>query len=147
MEMILRKIVLVGIACSVTPLVALGASARAEDCKEPKTGTKDIPVLSPPLANVVTGAGRLQFYSAANLRCPMPGVFFVPRDQLIAYAQSDDGWVIRDVFEPQDGQYRIRLGAIRTLESGGHRWPKTVSVAAGCGKPVWRKLAKDADPR
>jgi hypothetical protein len=92
MEMILRKIVLVGIACSVTLLVALGASARAEDCKEPKTGTKDIPVLSPPLANVVTGAGRLQFYSAPNLRCPMPGVFVVPRDQLIAYAQSDDGW-------------------------------------------------------
>src|SRR4029079_6047887 len=36
--------------------------------------------------------------------------------------------VLRGGFEPQDGQYRIRLGAIGTLEGDGHRWPKTMSV-------------------
>jgi hypothetical protein len=68
------------------------ASARAADCKEPTTGTKEAPVLSPPLANVVIGKGRLQFYSAPNERCAMAGVFVIPRDELIAYARTDDGW-------------------------------------------------------
>jgi hypothetical protein len=44
------------------------------------------------LGEVVIGSGRLQFYSAPNLNCIMPGVFVIPKDELIAYAQSDDGW-------------------------------------------------------
>jgi len=79
------------VGCAVL-LVPLGASARAGDCKEPKTGTKEVPVLSPPLANLVTGTGRLQFYSAPNEHCAMVGVFVIPKDELIAYAQTDDGW-------------------------------------------------------
>jgi hypothetical protein len=55
-------------------------------CKEPAIGTKNIPSLSPPLSEVVIGSGRLQFYSAPNLNCTMPGVFVIPKDQLIAYA-------------------------------------------------------------
>jgi hypothetical protein len=62
------------------------------DCKEPATGTNDIPVFSPPLGEVVVGAGRLQFYSAPNLNCAMTGVFVIPKDALIAYAQLDNGW-------------------------------------------------------
>jgi hypothetical protein len=44
------------------------------------------------LSEVVVGAGRLQFYSAPDPRCTMNGVFVIPRDELIVYAQSHDGW-------------------------------------------------------
>jgi hypothetical protein len=70
----------------------LTAPAFADDCKEPKTGTKVVPIFSPPLANVLTGAGRLQFYSAPNERCPISGIFVIPKDELVAYAETDDGW-------------------------------------------------------
>jgi hypothetical protein len=103
MEMTLHNTLLAGIACSVTLLVALGASAHAEDCKEPQTGTKDIPILSPPRSNVVTGAGRLQFHSAPNARCPMPAVFVIPKDELIAYAQTNDGWSFVMYSNPKTG--------------------------------------------
>lgn len=35
-------------------------------------------------AQVVAGEGRLQFYSAADEECAMPGVFLVPGDRLVA---------------------------------------------------------------
>jgi hypothetical protein len=73
-------------------LVPFGAFARAGECTEPKTGTKDVPIFSPPLANVVTGMGRLQFYSAPDARCALAGIFVIPKDKLIAYARTDDGW-------------------------------------------------------
>jgi hypothetical protein len=92
METTLRKTLPTAIACGVTLLVALGTSARAEDCAEPETGTKNVPIFSPPISNVVTGAGRLQFYSAPKLRCPVSGVFVIPNDELTAYAETDDGW-------------------------------------------------------
>jgi hypothetical protein len=72
-------------------------------CKEPKTGTNTVPIFSPPLANVVTGTGRLQFYSAPNFRCPMNGVFVIPKDQLVAYARSDDGWTSVMYINPRTG--------------------------------------------
>lgn len=75
----------------VVVLSLLSGSAFAA-CREPETGTKHIPVFSPPLSEVVTGAGRLQFYSAPDRRCVMKGVFVIPNDELIAYAQSNDGW-------------------------------------------------------
>ena len=84
-------------------LAFLAAPAHAEDCKEPKTGTKDVPIFSPPLAHVVTGSGRLQFYSAPNLRCVMSGVFVIPNDKLVAYAQTDDGWSSVMYVNPRTG--------------------------------------------
>jgi len=33
----------------------------------------------------VTGTGRLQFYSAPDPRCKMPGVFIIPGDTVVAY--------------------------------------------------------------
>jgi hypothetical protein len=124
MEMILRKIVLAGFACSVTLLVALGASAYAEDCTEPKEGSNEAPMLSPPLANVVTGAGRLQFYSAPNARCAMPGVFVIPSDRLIAYALSDNGWSSVTYSNPRTGN--VASGWVRSerLKSTGTVGPK-----------------------
>jgi len=74
-------------------LLAVAApAASAADCTEPKTGTRDVPIISPPLANVVTGTGRLQFYSAPKLQCVMDGIFVIPKDELISYAETSDGW-------------------------------------------------------
>jgi len=84
-------------------LLSSGGSARADSCKEPKTGTKDVPIFSPPLANVVTGTGRLQFYSAPNERCAMAGIFIIPKDKLIAYARTDDGWTSVMYVNPRTG--------------------------------------------
>jgi hypothetical protein len=67
-------------------------AGAADACKELETGTIQVPILSPPMAGVVRGTGRLQFYSAPNLRCPMAGVFVIPKDRLIAYAETSDGW-------------------------------------------------------
>jgi hypothetical protein len=91
-KMTLRKTLLARIACVFALLSISAASALAEDCKEPETGTKDVPIFSPPLANVDTGAGRLQFYSAPSEHCSMSGVFVIPKDELVAYAETDDGW-------------------------------------------------------
>jgi hypothetical protein len=68
----------------------------------------------------VTGAGRLQFYSAPNQSCAMAGVFVIPKDELIAYAQSSEWLVVGDVFQPQD--QRLRLGKIIAPESNGNGW-------------------------
>jgi hypothetical protein len=89
--MTLAKTSLACILCAASLLAGTFAFAEAP-CKEPVTGTKDVPILSPPTANTVTGKGRLQFYSAPNLRCPMNGVFVIPTDELIVYAETRDGW-------------------------------------------------------
>ncbi len=83
---------------------ALFLSAPAfADCKDPETGTANIPAFSPPLGEVVIGTGRLQFYSAPNLNCLLAGVFVIPNDQLIAYAQSNDGWTSVMYVNPRTG--------------------------------------------
>ena len=73
-------------------LAGVSAHAAPAGCKEPATGTDSVPVISPPLANVVTGAGRLQFYSAPYPQCAMNGVFVIPKDLLVSYAETSDGW-------------------------------------------------------
>ncbi|MDT2020836.1 hypothetical protein [Methylocella sp. CPCC 101449] len=70
----------------------LFSHAAQAACTAPETGSDKAPALSPPLAQIVTGNGRLQFYSAPSSRCSMKGVFVIPKDQLIAYAQTRDGW-------------------------------------------------------
>jgi hypothetical protein len=79
----------VGIALAY---LSLADPVLAGVCEEPQTGIKDVPMFSPPLSEVVIGAGRLQFFSAPDPRCPIRGVFVVPGDRLIAYAQSKTGW-------------------------------------------------------
>ena len=71
--------------------VVLFSSSAFAACEEPQTGTKAVPSFSPPLSAVVTGTGRLQFHSAPRSGCAMKGVFVIPKDELIAYAQSG-GW-------------------------------------------------------
>ena len=97
-KMHLKKVLLVKVLLAA---IALGAtlhspSAFARDlksCREPAAGSNEAPLISPPRGNVVSGTGRLQFYSAPGVRCAMKGVFVVPGDHLISYAQTDDGWV------------------------------------------------------
>ena len=89
-------------AILVALVFSLSSPAFA-DCREPETGTKNISVFSPPLSAVVTDAGRLQFYSAPNANCAMAGVFVVPKDELITYAQSNDGWSSVMYSNPRSG--------------------------------------------
>ncbi|MFB9262816.1 hypothetical protein ACFFWD_06455 [Bradyrhizobium erythrophlei] len=89
------RAILACIVCSAIVLGSLGASVRAEtpaSCREPQAGSKGVPMFSPPLASAVTGTGRLQFYSAPNLHCPISGVFVIPDDELVTYARTHDGW-------------------------------------------------------
>jgi hypothetical protein len=90
-------------ACVLASLLASGAAA-AMDCKQPRTGTDKAPLFSPPLSAVVVGAGRLQFYSAPGRGCAMNGVFVVPKDSLIVYAQSADGWSSVMYLNPKTGE-------------------------------------------
>jgi len=85
------KTICVGLVCC-TALLGVAGVARADDCKEPEIGSNAAPMLSPPLGAVVIGTGRLQFYSAPKLSCVMSGVFVIPKDWLIEYAQTSDGW-------------------------------------------------------
>ncbi len=104
-EMFVRKTLIV---CSLSAaLVGSLGAARAQAlkaCKEPETGTKDIPIFSPPLSNVVTGAGRLQFYSAPDFHCTMTGVFVIPKDELVSYAETNDGWTSVMYVNPRTGK-------------------------------------------
>jgi len=84
------------LACTICLTALLGlfdTPSRADAvCKEPETGSNEAPMVSPPTLNVVTGAGRLEFYSAPKPDCLMKGIFVIPRDELIVYARTGDGW-------------------------------------------------------
>jgi hypothetical protein len=105
-KMSLRRAAVACIVCGAALLGFPGVPAHSEtlnNCKEPKSGTKEIPIFSPPLSNVVIGVGRLQFYSAPSFRCRMNGVFVVPRDELIAYGETNDGWSSVMYVNPRTG--------------------------------------------
>jgi hypothetical protein len=48
------------IAVTLCILCAASLAENVKVCLEPETGTSRAPMISPPLANVVIGAGRLQ---------------------------------------------------------------------------------------
>jgi hypothetical protein len=109
-------------AILVAIVFSLSSPAFA-DCREPETGTKNIPVFSPPLNAVVTGAGRLQFYSAPNANCAMAGAFVVPKDELITYAQSNDGWSSVMYSNPRSGNNVsgwVRSSRLKETGTVGH---------------------------
>lgn len=83
--------------------IILPCRALAADCAEPRSGTTEAPLLSPPMSAVVVGAGRLQFHSAPRANCRMNGVFVIPRDQLIVYAQTGGGWSSVMYVNPKTG--------------------------------------------
>ena len=104
--------------------VTLAISGPAfADCKEPETGTKNIPLFSPPLGEIVVGTGRVQFYSAPNVDCVMTGVFVIPKDELIAYAQSSDGWTSVMYSNPRNGNSVsgwVRSSRLKEAGTVGH---------------------------
>jgi hypothetical protein len=104
--------------------LALAVSGPAfADCKEPETGTKNVPMLSPPLSEIVIGAGRLQFYAAPDLNCIMTGVFVIPKDELIAYAQSRNGWSSVMYSNPRNGSSVsgwVRSSRLKETGTVGH---------------------------
>lgn len=82
---------------------ALSSPAARAACTEPQTGSDQAPALSPPLSQAVTGSGRLQFHSAPDSACQMKGVFIIPKDEVIAYAQTRDGWSSVMYLNPRTG--------------------------------------------
>lgn len=91
----------------------------ASKCIEPRTGTDRVPILSPPLGKAVVGKGRLQFYSAPNLACRMNGVFVIPGDNLVAYAQTRDGWTSVTYFGGSSPSGWVRSERLRTTGTMG----------------------------
>ncbi|HXY58909.1 MAG TPA: hypothetical protein VEH76_10040 [Methylocystis sp.] len=118
------KILLV---CAIL-LSALESSSRAAPtnaCKEPEPGSKAASILSPPFANVVTGQGRLQFYSAPNIHCPMAGVFVIPKDDLVSYVETDDGWTSVMYVNPRSGDHVegwVRSARLKKTGTAGPSW-------------------------
>ena len=80
---------LCGLAVLLSPL---RAPASPGNCRAPEIGTNRAPMVSPPLGAVVVGTGRLQFYSAPNPQCPILGTFVIPKDEVVVYAETNDGW-------------------------------------------------------
>lgn len=111
------------VASCLAVILSFSAShAHADACKEPKTGTDDAPLLSPPLGKVVIGKGRLQFFSAPDARCAMKGVFVVPHDDLTAYVETRSGWSSVMYINPRSGdsvQGWVRSERLRTTGTEG----------------------------
>lgn len=64
---------------------------------------KNAQPLSAPLPSRVAGSGRLQFLSAPDTNCAMPGVFVVPGDSVSASLASD-GFVYVNYTNPKSGR-------------------------------------------
>ncbi len=104
--MTFAKTLLAPILCSATISAILGccpAAQAATGCQEPKTGTAEIPIFSPPVSEVVKGKGKLQLYSAPNYHCEIKGIFAVPNDHLTTHAQTEDGWSAVTYANPKTG--------------------------------------------
>jgi hypothetical protein len=101
---------------------ALMSQAAQATCTEPSAGSEQAPALSPPLSQVVTGTGRLQFHSAPDSACAMKGVFIIPKDEVIAYAQTRDGWSSVMYLNPRTGNDVsgwVRSARLKTIGTMG----------------------------
>ncbi len=101
--------------------VLISHAAQAA-CTEPPAGSDRAPALSPPLSQVVTGTGRLPFHSAPDSTCPMKGIFIVPKDEVIAYAQTRDGWSSVIYLNPRTGSDVsgwVRSARLKTIGTMG----------------------------
>lgn len=105
-------------------LSALAIQGAHAACTEPQAGSDRAPALSPPLSQVVIGSGRLQFHSAPDSACPMKGVFIIPKDEVIAYAQTRDGWSSVMYLNPRTGNDVggwVRSARLKTIGTMGPR--------------------------
>lgn len=76
---------------SACALLSLAGSVRSGeiDCPslQAEAATDAVRIDGCESDRVVTGKGRLQFHSAPDPICAMPGVFVIPDDHVIAYAE------------------------------------------------------------
>jgi hypothetical protein len=103
-------------------LVSLSGDAFAEmrpACKAPTPGSSRAPLVSPPIEYAVVGAGGLPFYSAPDVRCPMPGVFVIPKDRLVVYVITDDGWAQTTYFGGVNPSGWVRFGRLKDMGAMG----------------------------
>ncbi len=101
---------------------ALTIQSAHAACTEPQAGSDRAPALSPPLSQVVTGSGRLQFHSAPDGACPMKGVFIIPKDAVIAHTQTRDGWssvMYLDLRTGNDVSGWVRSARLKTIGTMG----------------------------
>jgi len=94
---------LIYVTCGIVLLLAVAGPIQASPCTEPATGGSTAPIFSPPVSSVVVGRGRLQFYSAPSRQCALQGVFIIPKDQVVTYAETEDGWSSVMYFNPRSG--------------------------------------------
>lgn len=96
------------------------SATYAKDCRGLNELALQNEVLVPgaDAGRVVIGKGRLQFYSAPDYSCKMPGVFIIERESVDAYAEYEGftsvvylgrkqngpvgGWVRSDRLRPND---------------------------------------------
>jgi hypothetical protein len=120
--MTLVKILLACLACGAAIAGPPGASAlaaTAEKCAAPESGAKEAPMFSPAVLDVVIGTGRLQFYSAPNVHCAMDGVFVIPKDNLVEYARTNDGWSSVMYFSGSSPQGWVRSARLKLIGTVG----------------------------
>jgi len=86
------KVLLSGFYGLLALLCTHGAFAGPANCQSPEIGSAAAPRFSPPLSAVVVATGRLPFYSAPNPLCPIAGTFIIPKDEVVVYARTNDGW-------------------------------------------------------
>jgi hypothetical protein len=101
---------------------ALMSQAAQAACAEPPAGSEQAPALSPPLSQIVTGTDRLQFHSAPDSACAMKGAFIIPKDEVIAYAQTRDGWSSVMYLNPKTGgdvSGWVKSARLRTIGTVG----------------------------
>jgi hypothetical protein len=109
------------VASGAALLVSLAGDAFAEmrpACKAPTPGSSRAPLVSPPIEYAVVGVGRLQFYSAPDVRCPMPGIFVIPKDRLIVYATTDR-WAQATYFGGDNPSGWVRFARLKYLGEMG----------------------------
>jgi hypothetical protein len=118
--MLLAKVLLASLACAVVgPFGASAFAASPERCAAPKSGSDAAPIFSPAFSDVVTGSGRLQFYSAPNVHCATPGVFVVPGDTLVEYARTNDGWSSVTYFSGSGAEGWVRSARLKQTGTVG----------------------------
>jgi len=90
----------------VLPLLPLSSvAATGPDCKaiDAAASAKAAVIPGDQSGRDVVGKGRAQFYSAPDRRCPVMGVFLVPRDSVNAYSDVD-GFTFVMYLNPRTGE-------------------------------------------
>jgi hypothetical protein len=86
-------------AVTAVPGVPPGGNCAALDAV---AGKASVPVAAAQAQRRVSGAGRLQFYTAPASTCVMPGIFILGREAVRAYAEHA-GYTLVKYVNPRNG--------------------------------------------